>query len=48
MTVTTMTSPMEAYLRRDPPSTRMQATFRAPELSATSSVDSGWIIGLLR
>ena len=43
-TETTMMSPIDAYLRRVPPSTRMQATFRAPELSATSSVDSGWIM----
>jgi hypothetical protein len=33
-----MTSPMEAYFRLVPPSTRMHMTFLAPELSATSSV----------
>src|SRR5579875_1619632 len=36
---------MLAYRRRDPPSTRMQSTSRAPELSATRSRDSCWIIG---
>src|SRR5262245_36133108 len=39
-TDTTMMSPSEAYLRRDPPSTLMHSTRRAPELSATSSTDS--------
>ena len=34
---TTMTSPIDAYLRFEPPSTLMQNTFLAPELSATSS-----------
>ena len=33
---TTMTSPSEAYLRFEPPSTLMHMTFLAPELSATS------------
>src|ERR1700742_2553265 len=35
-TETTMTSPMVAYLRLEPPSTLMHMTRRAPELSATS------------
>src|SRR3990167_8560527 len=35
-TETTMTSPMVAYLRFEPPSTLMHMTRRAPELSATS------------
>src|SRR4051812_32805791 len=35
-TDTTMTSPMVAYLRFEPPSTLMHMTRRAPELSATS------------
>src|SRR3984957_10578878 len=35
-TDTTMTSPMVAYLRLEPPSTLMHMTRRAPELSATS------------
>src|SRR6266851_9782094 len=34
---TTMMSPIEAYLRFEPPRTLMQKTFFAPELSATSS-----------
>src|SRR5207253_10063212 len=37
-TDTTMTSPMVAYFRLDPPSTLMHMTRRAPELSATSSL----------
>ena len=36
---TTMMSPIEAYLRLEPPSTLMHMTRLAPELSATSSVD---------
>ena len=36
LTETTMTSPMVAYLRLEPPSTLMHMTRRAPELSATS------------
>src|SRR5262245_22459137 len=35
-TDTTITSPMVAYLRLEPPSTLMHMTRRAPELSATS------------
>ena len=35
-TLTTMVSPIEAYLRFEPPSTLMHCTRRAPELSATS------------
>src|SRR4029077_5682827 len=35
-TETTITSPMVAYLRLEPPSTLMHMTRRAPELSATS------------
>src|SRR5580693_9640826 len=38
-TETTMTSPMVAYLRFEPPSTLMHMTRRAPELSATSRLD---------
>ena len=41
---TTITSPTEAVLRLDPPSTLMHCTRRAPELSATSRLDSTWII----
>src|SRR5207244_1144836 len=44
LTETTMMSPIEAYLRRVPPSTLMQRTFRAPLLSATSSTLSAWIM----
>src|ERR1700685_1657775 len=36
LTDTTMTSPIVAYLRLEPPSTLMHMTRRAPELSATS------------
>src|SRR5262245_36554884 len=36
LTETTMTSPIVAYLRFEPPSTLMHMTRRAPELSATS------------
>jgi hypothetical protein len=39
-TDTTMTSPIEAVLRLEPPSTRMHCTRRAPELSATSRLVS--------
>src|SRR5262249_41610908 len=39
-------SPMLAYRRRVPPSTLMHSTSRAPELSATRSRLSCWIIGL--
>src|SRR3954469_22267905 len=45
---TTMTSPIEAYFRFDPPSTLMQNTFLAPELSATSSTDVIWIMTLFQ
>src|ERR1700719_4089375 len=43
-TDTTMTSPMVAYFRLDPPSTLMHMTLRAPELSATSSLVCIWIM----
>src|SRR4051812_45469069 len=43
-TDTTMTSPMVAYFRLDPPSTLMHMTRRAPELSATSRLVCIWII----
>jgi hypothetical protein len=33
------TSPIEAYRRREPPSTLMHMTIFAPVLSATSSID---------
>src|SRR3984957_269495 len=46
-TDTTMTSPMVAYFRLDPPSTLMHMTLRAPELSATSSLVCIWIIMVL-
>src|SRR4249919_1444578 len=36
LTETTITSPIVAYLRLEPPSTLMHITRRAPELSATS------------
>src|SRR6185312_1572174 len=39
LTETTITSPTEAYLRCEPPSTLMHMTRRAPELSATSRLD---------
>src|SRR6266702_1250604 len=42
-TVATMTSPMPAYRRLDPPSTRMHKSSLAPVLSATLSRDSCWI-----
>src|SRR5260370_29386613 len=40
----TMTSPIVAYFRLDPPSTLMHMTRRAPELSATSRLVCIWII----
>src|ERR1039458_5698173 len=43
-TETTMTSPMVAYLRLEPPSTLMHMTRRAPELSATSRFVCIWIM----
>src|SRR6202165_1071649 len=43
-TDTTMTSPMVAYFRLEPPSTLMHMTRRAPELSATSRLVCIWII----
>src|SRR6267378_3093258 len=43
-TDTTITSPMVAYFRLEPPSTLMHMTLRAPELSATSSLVCIWII----
>src|SRR5882724_6227662 len=44
LTETTMTSPIEAYRRREPPSTLMHNTLRAPELSATSNMLSACTI----
>src|ERR1700691_3532496 len=44
-TETTMTAPMVAYLRLEPPSTLMHMTRRAPELSATSRLVCIWIMG---
>src|SRR5215469_15617190 len=46
-TDTTMTSPMVAYFRFEPPSTLMHMTRRAPELSATSRLVCIWIMGRL-
>src|SRR5579872_1399545 len=43
-TETTMTSPMVAYLRLEPPSTLMHMTRRAPELSATSRLVCIWFM----
>src|SRR5450759_394673 len=43
-TETTMTSPMVAYLRFEPPSTLMHMTRRAPELFATSRLVCIWIM----
>src|SRR5262245_56579913 len=43
-TDTTITSPIVAYLRFDPPSTLMHMTRRAPELSATSRLVCIWIM----
>src|SRR5919204_658567 len=45
LTVATMTPPMPASRRPDPPFTRMQRISRAPVLSATRSRDSCWITG---
>src|SRR5512133_3699075 len=42
--LTTMTSPRPAYRRLDPPNTLMHWMTLAPELSATSSMDSIWIM----
>src|SRR6478609_8104262 len=42
--VTTIVSPIVAYLRLEPPSTLMHCKRRAPELSATSRLVSIWII----
>src|SRR5215470_1501172 len=47
LTDTTMTSPIVAYFRLEPPSTLMHMTRRAPELSATSRLVCIWIIGAL-
>src|ERR1700722_9115359 len=44
LTAATNTSPMDAYRRREPPSTLMQRTSLAPELSATRSLLSCWIM----
>src|SRR5262249_4780432 len=44
LTAATKTSPMPAYRRRVPPSTLMHSTSRAPELSATLSRLSCWIM----
>src|SRR5262245_17852808 len=44
---TTMMSPRPAYFRREPPSTLMHLTMRAPELSAISRLVVTWIMGLL-
>src|SRR5262245_47803085 len=44
---TTMMSPRPAYFRREPPSTLMHLTMRAPELSAISRFVVTWIMGLL-
>src|SRR4051794_10106144 len=44
LTETTITSPTDAVLRLEPPSTLMHCTRRAPELSATSRFDSTEII----
>src|SRR5437660_5250116 len=43
-TDTTITSPIVAYLRLEPPSTLMHMTRRAPELSATSRLVCIWIM----
>src|SRR5437867_12669196 len=43
-TATITVSPREAYRLLEPPITRMHCTRLAPELSATSSIDRGWII----
>src|SRR6185369_13845021 len=44
LTVATMMSPIPAYRRPEPPSTRMQRISFAPVLSATRRRDSCWII----
>ncbi|SCU51702.1 50S ribosomal protein L14 [Staphylococcus aureus] len=44
LTVHTITSPMFAVLRPDPPNTLIVRTSRAPELSATFKRVSCWII----
>src|SRR5437762_3783805 len=44
LTATITVSPSEAYRLLAPPMTRMHWTFLAPELSATSSIERGWII----
>src|SRR5690349_24805825 len=44
LTETTITSPIVAYFRFEPPSTLMHMTRRAPELSATSRLVCIWII----
>src|SRR3989304_9018637 len=41
LTLTTMTSPIPAYLLLDPPITLIHMTFFAPELSATSKIVLG-------
>src|SRR5689334_21274157 len=46
LTVATMTSPMPAYRRPEPPSTRMHRISRAPVLSATRSRVSCWITSI--
>ena len=46
LTETTITSPIVAYLRLEPPSTLMHMTRRAPELSATSRLVCIWIMML--
>src|SRR6202043_671932 len=43
-TETTITSPIVAYFRFEPPSTLMHMTRRAPELSATSRLVCIWIM----
>src|ERR1700731_2668512 len=44
LTETTITSPIVAYFRFEPPSTLMHMTRRAPELSATSRLLCIWIM----
>src|SRR5690242_10752141 len=46
LTETMMMSPTEAYLRFEPPSTLMQKSFLAPELSATSKMLVIWIMAV--
>src|ERR1700749_4212439 len=43
-TLTTMVSPTSAYLRREPPSTFIHITRRAPELSPTSGSVVIWMM----